>query len=194
MARKSTEERERQGQAFDLAGEQGGTVKTRIAFLATLGHLHTEPLKYDLACLRSLVQRVEPDLMGIEIEPAEWEQGCLSGAPVEVRDALVPAAAVTDTVVVPLGGPVPLEPAPGSVAGENRVGPGGPGGIGGSGLTTWGELRAGVLRAADRLLAGWQRDRAAQGPEAVNSRAFGHLCGLVCSLEEAIRGLKGQMR
>jgi hypothetical protein len=151
----------------------GGHNRTRLAFLATLGHLHTEPLKYDLECLRSIIEQVEPDLLGIEAEPEEWEQGSLGGAPVEVGGALMPASAVTDAVIVPLGGPLPAELAP---PGEGRDR--------GGRVEQFARARAGVLRTADRLLEGWQRDRAAQGPEAVNSRFFRHLCGLVCSLEE----------
>ncbi|NIO69365.1 MAG: hypothetical protein GTN71_10100, partial [Anaerolineae bacterium] len=44
--------------------------------------------------------------------PEAWERGDLRGAPVEVRDGLVPAARRTDTVIVPLGGPSPAELAP----------------------------------------------------------------------------------
>ncbi len=60
--------------------------KTRLALLGTLGHLHAEPLRYDLACLRSLVEALEPDLLGIEVEPDAWERGDLRAAPVEVRE------------------------------------------------------------------------------------------------------------
>ena len=117
--------------------------KTRLALLGTLGHLHTEPLRYDLACLRSLVETLEPDLLGVEVEPEAWERGDLSGAPVEVREGLVPAARRTDTVIVPLAGPSPGELAPPEGGGLAR-------------------LRAGLLRSADRLLTGLQR--AADGP------------------------------
>ena len=167
--------------AEESASPSSGDNRTRLAFLSTLGDLHAEPLKYDLACLRSLIERLEPDLLGVEAEPDEWEQGSLVGAPVEVREALVPASAVTDTVIVPLGGPLPRELAP---PGEGRAA--------GAGAEQLVGARAGVLRAADRLLVGWQRERAARGPEAVNTRFFGHLCGLVCSLEEMTAGEDGR--
>ena len=201
VAGETATQEERQERAFHPGAVPGGAaIKTRIAFLATLGHLHTEAVKYDLACLRSLVTDLEPDLLGIEVEPADWEQSTLSGAPVEVREALVPACVVTDTVVVPLGGPMPMELAsPGAFDDFDAFSvPGASGrdlrtaGAGGTHGTKWDELRAKVLREADRLLTGWQRDRAAQGPEAVNSRAFGHLCGLVCTLEEAAAGEAGR--
>ena len=138
--------------------------KTRLALLGTLGELHLEPLHYDLACLRSLVESLEPDLLGVEIDPLAWESGDLSGAPLEAREVLVPAARRLDTVIVPLGAPSPLELEPPA----------------GSGLTL---LRAGVVRSTDRLLTALQR--AADGPDGVNSPLFGHVCGFICRLEQA---------
>ncbi|MBI4491636.1 MAG: hypothetical protein HY690_02450 [Chloroflexi bacterium] len=150
----------------------GSDGKTRLALLGTLGHLHTEGLRYDLACLRSLVERLEPDLLGVEIDPQAWEQQDLSGVSVEVREGLVPAAWRTNTVIVPLGGPSPLELAPPT----------------GSGLAR--RARAGLVGAADRFLAGLQRT--VDGPEGVNSALFGHLCGAVCDLQAAAGGEVGR--
>jgi len=145
--------------------------KTRLALLGTLGHLHTEALRYDLACLRALVETLEPDLLGVEVEPEAWERGDLSGAPLEVRAGLVPAARRTDTVIVPLGGPSPGELAPPEGGGLAR-------------------LRAGLVRGADRLLTGLQR--AADGPEGVNSPLFGHVCGFICTVEAVAAGETGR--
>ncbi|MEE8391777.1 MAG: hypothetical protein V3S14_13415 [Anaerolineae bacterium] len=145
--------------------------KTRLALLGTIGHMHTEPLRYDLACLRSLVETLEPDLLGVEVEPDGWEHGDLSGAPVEVREGLLPAANRVDTVVVPLGGPSPLELAPPE----------------GGGLA---QLRAGLARAADNLLTGLQRT--ANSPEGVNSLLFGHMCASICYLEVAVASETGR--
>lgn len=142
-----------------------GREKTRLALLGTLGHLHTEPLHYDLACLRKLVEALEPDLLGVEMGPDAWERGNFSGAPVEVREGLVPAARRTDTVIVPLGSPSPGELAPPE----------------GGGLA-W--LRTNLMRGTDRLLTGLQR--IVDGPEGVNSSLFGHACGFICSLEETV--------
>lgn len=138
--------------------------RTRVALLATLGHLHAEHLRYDLARLRALVEALEPDLLGVEADPDAWERGDLGGAPVEVRAALVPAASRTDTVVLPLGGPSPVELAPPA-----------------NGVLS--ALRAGLARGADRVLVGLQR--AVDGPEGVNGMPFHHLCGLLCGLEAA---------
>jgi hypothetical protein len=129
-----------------------------------MGHLHTEPLRYDLACLRSLVETLEPDLLGVELDLDSWERGDLGGAPVEVREGLVPATRRVDTVVVPLGGASPLEfvpPEEGELA----------------------QLRASVVRASDNLLMGLQR--AVDGPEGINSLFFRHMCGFICYLEAA---------
>lgn len=52
------------------------------------------------------------------------------------------------------------------------------------------ELRASVLRGADRLLTGLQR--AADGPAGVNSSLFSHVCGFICGLEEAAAGDVGR--
>lgn len=69
-----------------VSPEFGDALKTRLALLGALGYLHTEPLRYDLACLRTLVEELEPDLLGVEVEPDAWERSDLSGAPVEVRE------------------------------------------------------------------------------------------------------------
>lgn len=146
--------------------------KTRLALLGTLGYLHTEAVRYDLVCLRSLVERLEPDLLGVEIDPQAWEQQDLSGVSVEVREGLVPATWRTNTVIVPLGSPSPLELAPPS----------------GSRLAM--RVRAGLVGVADRFLAGLQRTF--DGPEGVNSALFGHLCGAVCDLQAAAGGDVGR--
>jgi hypothetical protein len=145
--------------------------RTRLALLGTLGHLHTEALRYDLACLRSLVEGLEPDLLGVEVEPEAWQLGDLSGAPVEVREGLLPAARRTDTVIVPLAGPAPGELAPPQ----------------GDGLA---QLRAGLLRGADRLLTSLQR--AADGPKGVNGALFGHTCAFICNLEATLASEAGR--
>lgn len=145
--------------------------KTRVAILGTLGALHAEPVAYDLACLRSLIEGLEPDLLGVELEPAAWESGDLGTAPLEVRQALLPAARRTDTVVVPLGGPSPRELAPPEGGGLARV-------------------RANLMRATDVLLTHFQQIAAT--PEAVNSSAFSHLCGMVCGVEELMASQAGR--
>ncbi len=148
-----------------------GDRPTRIALLGTLGPLHAGPLRYDLARLRAIIETLEPDLLGVEADPTGWERGDDRTWPLEVREALVPAAGRTDTVVVPLGGPSPLELAPPN---GGELAP----------------LRAGMVRAADRMLTALQR--AADSPEAVSGGLFTHLCGLVCEIKEAAAGEVGR--
>lgn len=148
-----------------------GEGASRVALLGTLGSLHAEPLRYDLARLRALVETLEPDLLGVEADPQTWERGDVGAWPPEVREALAPAAGRTDTVIVPLGGPSPLEFAPpddGELA----------------------RLRAGLIRSADRLLISLQR--AADSPGVVSGRLFSHVCGLLCGIKEAASGEVGR--
>ncbi len=141
--------------------------KTRLALLGTLADLHTQPIRYDLAELERLLTQVQPDLLGVEVEHADLERRELSRAPVEVREALIPLARRTDTVVVPIG------------AGSNR------------------ELRAAkagipaaLIRGLDAVLTGVQKT--ANDARRVNSALVVHTCGLICHLEESICGEQGR--
>ncbi len=145
--------------------------RTRVALVGTLGDLHGEVLRYDLAHLRSLVERIEPDLLGIEAEPAALETDDPTALPRDVREALIPGTRLTDTVVVPMGGPSPFELAP-PLDGE-LVG-----------------LRTALVRSADRLLVAIQR--AADSPEAASGGRVTHLCGLVCEIKKAAAGTAGR--
>lgn len=153
------------------AGARGKETRTRVALLGTLGALHAEPLRYDLAQLRALVETIRPDLLGVEADPRAWADGDLSGAPVEVRESLVPAASRVDTVVVPLGAPSPLELAP-PREGELAA------------------VRAGLVRGIDALFTRLQR--AADTPERVNGVLFSHLCGLLCGVEATLASDAGR--
>jgi hypothetical protein len=129
---------------------------TRLAILGTLSDLHCEPLPYDLAALQQLIIELAPEILCAEITTANWEAGDLTSAEVEVREALAPVVAVTDTVLVPV---TPTEHqfldfAP-------RVG--------------W---RWSLIRAFERLLRWGQRK--AGTPEAVNGFLFGAFCHTLC--------------
>src|SRR5512146_1267030 len=80
-------------------------IKTRIALLGTLADLHRQPIQYDLGEVAHITTELLPDLLGVEVERAEFERDDLSRAPVEVREALVPLAKRSDIVVVPVGAP-----------------------------------------------------------------------------------------
>lgn len=145
--------------------------RTKVALLGTLGELHAEGLRYDLARLRSLVETLEPDLLGVQADPATWDSDDADIQLLEVRAALVPGARLTDTVVIPLGAPTPGElalPESGELA----------------------DLRARVIRAADGLLNGL--GRLVDSPEGVSRGAYIHLCGLVCHVEAAAAGDAGR--
>ena len=140
---------------------------TRIAFLATVSDLHTQPIRYDLAELSRIVSVVQPELFGVEVEQDDFERGDLAEAPIEVRDALVPLAGRTDIVLVPLGAALGNEPrAPGR------------------------GFRAATIRVLDRTLTGIQK--LANGARAVNSQMVCHACGLICRLEALISGKRGR--
>ncbi len=77
--------------------------RTRVAVLGTLSHLAERPSRHDLDELERIVAEIQPDLLGVEVERAEFERGDLSSASLEVRDALVPLSRRSDVVLVPLG-------------------------------------------------------------------------------------------
>lgn len=134
--------------------------QTRLALLATLSELHQEPIAYDLQCLRDLVAELAPDLLCAEITREMWEGGNLSAAALEVREALAPIVASTDTVLVPVA------PSP------DRFHDFAPGG-------GW---RRNLMQACDRLLR-WGQVRA-DSPEAVNGPFFEAFCHPLCLLTE----------
>jgi hypothetical protein len=138
------------------------THKTPIAVLGTLAELHREPIRYNLACLTRLVEELNPDLLCAELRRDAWEGGDWATLPVEYREALIPLAARTNIVIVPIQGPA------GCGLGAPQTGP------------VLG-LRRSVARWLDDLLRWLQRR--ADGPYAINSGAFGHLCHAICLLE-----------
>lgn len=76
---------------------------TQIAVLGTLAEFHQDPLPYDLSALVQLVANIEPDLLCLDISPEQWQQQDFDELPAEYSVALIPLAAKTDLVVVPIG-------------------------------------------------------------------------------------------
>jgi hypothetical protein len=74
-----------------------------IAVLGTLAEFHQGPLPYDLAALVDLVAHINPDLLCLDISREHWQRQDFSSLPPEYGEALVPLAAQTDIVVVPIG-------------------------------------------------------------------------------------------
>jgi len=133
---------------------------TRLAILRTVGSLHAEPLRYDLERLRSIIIKLAPDLLCADITREAWEGGDLSTASLEIREALAPAIALTDTVLVPIG-PTDQQYT------DYQASPG------------WRQRLATLF---DRLLDWGQRK--ADEPEAINGMSFQLFCHTVCELEE----------
>lgn len=133
---------------------------TRLALLATLSELHQQPIAYDLQCLRDLVTELAPDLLCAEITRDMWEGGDLSAAAIEVREALAPIIASTDTVLVPV--------APSAERFHDFAPDEG-----------W---RHNLVRTYDRVLR-WGQYRA-NSPEAVNGALFEAFCHPLCVLTE----------
>ena len=145
--------------------------KTRIAVLGTLAELHREPIRYSLACLTELVEELNPDLLYAELRREVWEGGDLSGAPIEYREALIPLAARTNIVIVPIQGLLGCELA---TPQDGR----------------WLGLRRAAVGGLDGLLRGLQR--LADGPRAINSGVFGHFCHAICHVEAWVAGASTQ--
>lgn len=143
------------------------TGKTRIALLGTLSELHRQAIRYDLNELRRIVAEVQPDLLGLELERAEFERGDLAHASVEVREALVPVAQRSDTVIVPVGA------ASSDELRATRIG-----------------YRSTLVRLLDAVLSLVQRT--ANDARRVNSAVVSHACGLICHMEERACGELGR--
>ncbi|NOZ70678.1 MAG: hypothetical protein GXP38_02005 [Chloroflexi bacterium] len=85
--------------------------KTPIAVLGSLAEFHKAPIPFDLHALVQLVQKINPDLLCLDIAPEQWRLQDFSDLPPEYREALLPLAYQTDIVVVPIGeAHSPLEP------------------------------------------------------------------------------------
>jgi hypothetical protein len=142
-------------------------IKTRIALLGTLANLHQQPIQYDLAEVAHITSELLPDLLGIEVERAEFERDDLSRAPVEVREALVPLARRSDIVLVPIGASSPDELRAPSAS-----------------------LRAPLNHVLDATVAWLQTT--ANDAHRVNSTLISHTCGFICHLEEYTSGARGR--
>lgn len=82
--------------------------RTRLALLGTMSDLHKQPIAYDLGCLRKVVTDLSPDLLCAEITQEAWERDDFSKASLEVREALTPAIASNDIVLIPVA-PAPQQ-------------------------------------------------------------------------------------
>lgn len=136
--------------------------RTRLAVLGTLADMHRQPLAFDLACLRSLVADMSPDLLCAEVTQEVWESRNFPPTEIEVREALAPIVEATDIVLIPVS-PTPWR------------------------HTDFGEKfgwRQSLILALDRFLRWGQRK--ANRPEVVNGWLFGGFCHTVCGLAEIL--------
>ena len=76
---------------------------TYVAVLGTLTEFTDEPLPYDMRSLIQLVRQIHPDLLCLDLSPAQWQRREFGGLPREYREALLPLSDSSDLVVVPIG-------------------------------------------------------------------------------------------
>lgn len=135
---------------------------TSLAVLGTLAEFHQDPLPYDLAALVKLVADINPDLLCLDISPEQWQRQDFSLLPPEYGQALLPLAAQTDIVVVPVGGGSVMPQA--TAVGWRGVG------------IDW------IRRLLSRIQAG------APGPDAINQGWRHFLSDLLYSLARYLAG------
>lgn len=127
-----------------------------------MSDLHSQPIAYDLACLRKVVADLAPDLLCAEITMDAWEREDFSRASLEVREALAPVIASTDIVLIPVA-PTPQQYAD---------------------FTPDSGWKHRLARAFERLLQ-WGQIQA-DNVETVNGLWFGAFCHTVCWLTELL--------
>jgi hypothetical protein len=127
-----------------------------------MSDLHSQPIAYDLACLRKIVADLAPDLLCAEITRDDWERADLSRAALDVREALAPVIAATDIVMIPVA------PSPERYADFAPD-------------SGW---RHRLVRTFERILR-WGQIQA-DNAEAVNGAWFGAFCHTICWLTESL--------
>ena len=143
--------------------------RTRLAILATMSDLHRQPLRYDFNCLQKTIADVSPDLLCAEITMEAWEREDFSRAALEVHEALVPAIASTDIVLIPVA-PTPEQYAD---------------------FTPDSGWRRRLVRTFDRLLR-WGQIQA-DDVKTINGPWFGAFCHTVCWLTESLWSAKDRV-
>jgi len=134
--------------------------RTRLALLGMMSDLPTQPVTYDLRNLQKIVTDLAPDLLCAEITKEAWEDGDLSKVSLELREALAPAVAVTDIVLIPV------------VPSTKQF----------ADFTPLGGWRRRLIRTFDGILRWGQRR--ADTAEAINDVWFGLFCHSLCELTE----------
>src|SRR5512134_1494692 len=141
---------------------------TPVAVLGTLAEFHKEPIPYDLNALVSLVSRLHPDLLCLDMTPEQWQERNFGGLPPEYREALLPLAYQTDIVIAPIAGEHP--PAEPTASG-------------------WRGKSIATLR---RWLAYLQRT--ASGPDAINQGIRHHTADMLYNLSAWLSGKETHLK
>ncbi|MBI2757767.1 MAG: hypothetical protein HYX49_03730 [Chloroflexi bacterium] len=136
--------------------------QTRLAVLGTMSDLHSQPIAYDLACLRKVVADIAPDLLCAEITVDAWEREDFSRASIEIREALAPIIASTDIVLIPVAPTLKQYADFAPDSGWKRR----------------------LVRTFERLLQ-WGQIQA-DDVESVNGAWFGAFCHTVCWMTESL--------
>src|SRR5574341_1471559 len=136
--------------------------QTRVAVIGTLAEFHREPIPYDLGALVRLVTDMRPDLLCLDMTQEQWQRRDFGGLPPEYREGLLPLAAQSDIVVVPVAEDNP--PAEPAAAGA----------------------RGAVIRLLRRWLVSLQRS--APGPAALNEGLRHHVADTLYALIGVLAG------
>lgn len=127
-----------------------------------MSDLHSQPIAYDLACLRKVLTDLAPDLLCAEITRETWEREDLTQVSIDVREALATVVASTDIVLIPVAPTAEQYADFAPVLGWRRR----------LALPLNGLLRWGQIRADD--------------VETVNGPWFGAFCHTACWLTESL--------
>lgn len=131
---------------------------SRLAFLATVGELHTRPLRYDLKTLQNTILELAPDLLCVEVTREAWENNDLSDSIIEVKKALWPLSLASDIVVVPIA------------SSKKKY----------SDFWPVTRLSGRLSRSLNRML--WWGILRADSIEAINGYLFGSFCHVICNI------------
>lgn len=90
-------------QRANVLGEEARDAPACVAVVGTLAEFRRDPVPHDLADLVRFVAAINPDLLCLDVSLDQWLRRDFGGLPLEYRDALLPLAAQTDIVVIPIG-------------------------------------------------------------------------------------------
>lgn len=104
----------------DMA-EEADAPPARVAVVGTLAEFRRDPVPHNLPELVHFVAAINPDLLCLDISLDQWRRRDFGGLPPEYRDALLPLAAQTDIVIIPIGDESPTHRTGGSEKTQGRL-------------------------------------------------------------------------